>query len=331
MIKKPFQINKSQINENKFYLFYGVNEGQKNDKIYELLSSIDKNNIFKYDEKEILNDERIFFDQILTKSLFNDQKIIIINRATDKIFKILNDVIDKEINDIVIINSSALEKKSKLRNLFEKTNKFVCVAFYEDTNETLIKLASNFFKKNQILISSLDINLIVNKCAGDRGILYNEMNKIKYYTLKNKKITSEQILKLTNLIENFSIFELVNNCLAKNKKKTLDILTENNFDNSDCIIIIRSFLLRSKKIYELRKSYEKNKDLELTIDNFKPPIFWKEKEITKKQIFNWSIKDLKTLIYRLSQLELLAKKNLDNSVYLITDFIFSETHPKVNN
>ena len=331
MIKKPFQINKSQINENKFYLFYGVNEGQKNDKIYEILSSIDKNNIFKYDEKEILNDERIFFNQILTKSLFNDQKIIIINRATDKIFKILNDVVDKEINDIVIINSSALEKKSKLRNLFEKTNKFVCVAFYEDTNETLIKLASNFFKKNQILISSLDMNLIVNKCAGDRGILYNEMNKIKYYTLKNKKITSEQILKLTNLIENFSIFELVNNCLAKNKKKTLDILTENNFDNSDCIIIIRSFLLRSKKIYELRKSYEKNKDLELTIDNFKPPIFWKEKEITKKQIFNWSIKDLKTLIYRLSQLELLAKKNLDNSVYLITDFIFSETHPKVNN
>ena len=331
MIKKPFQINKIQLNENKFYLFYGVNEGQKNDKIYELLSSIDKNNIFKYDEKEILNDERIFFNQILTKSLFNDQKIIIINRATDKIFKILNDVIDKEVNDIVIINSSALEKKSKLRNLFEKTNKFVCVAFYEDTNETLIKLASNFFKKNQILISSLDINLIVNKCAGDRGILYNEMNKIKYYTLKNKKITSEQILKLTNLIENFSIFELVNNCLAKNKKKTLDILTENNFDNSDCIIIIRSFLLRSKKIYELRKSYEKNKDLELTIDNFKPPIFWKEKEITKKQIFNWSIKDLRTLIYRLSQLELLAKKNLDNSVYLITDFIFSETHPKVNN
>ena len=331
MIKKPFQINKIQLNENKFYLFYGVNEGQKNDKIYEILSSIDKNNIFKYDEKEILNDERIFFDQILTKSLFNDQKIIIINRATDKIFKILNDVIDKEVNDIVIINSSALEKKSKLRNLFEKTNKFVCVAFYEDTNETLIKLASNFFKKNQILISSLDINLIVNKCAGDRGILYNEMNKIKYYTLKNKKITSEQILKLTNLIENFSIFELVNNCLAKNKKKTLDILTENNFDNSDCIIIIRSFLLRSKKIYELRKSYEKNKDLELTIDNFKPPIFWKEKEITKKQIFNWSIKDLRKLIYRLNQLELLVKKNLDNSVYLITDFIFNESASKINN
>ena len=231
----------------------------------------------------------------------------------------------------MIINSSALEKKSKLRNLFEKTNKFVCVAFYEDTNETLIKLASNFFKKNQILISSLDMNLIVNKCAGDRGILYNEMNKIKYYTLKNKKITSEQILKLTNLIENFSIFELVNNCLAKNKKKTLDILTENNFDNSDCIIIIRSFLLRSKKIYELRKSYEKNKDLELTIDNFKPPIFWKEKEITKKQIFNWSIKDLRKLIYRLNQLELLVKKNLDNSVYLITDFIFNESASKINN
>lgn len=331
MIKKSFQLNKDKLDEYNLYLFYGVNEGSKKDKIYELLLDIDEDNKFKYDEKDILNDEKVFFDQILTKSLFFDKKVIIINRATDKLFRIFDEIIEKEINCLIIINSGSLEKKSKLRNLFEKSKKATSVAFYEDTQETLIKIASDFFKKNKILIAQSDINQIVNKCSGDREILRNEIDKVKYYTLKGKKITSEKILKLINLIENFSIFELVNNCLAKNKRKTLNILTENNFDSADAIIIIRTFLLRAKKIYELRKSYEKNKNLDITINNSKPPIFWKEKEIVKQQIFNWSSVKIKKFIYNLNQLELKVKKNLDNSIYLITDFIIYETQSKSNN
>ena len=331
MIKKSFQLNKDKLDECNLYLFYGVNEGLKKEKINELLLDIDENNKFKYDEKNILNDEKIFFEQILTKSLFVDRKVIIINRATDKLFRIVDEIIEKEINSLVIINSDTLEKKSKLRNLFEKSKKATCVAFYEDTQETLIKIASDFFKKNNILIAQSDINQIVSKCSGDREILRNEIDKIKYYTFKDKKITSEKIFKLINLIENFSIFELVNNCLAKNKKKTLNILTENNFDSTEAIIIIRTFLIRAKKIYELRKNYEKNKNLDLTINNSKPPIFWKEKEITKKQIFNWSSTKIKQFIYNLNQLELKVKKNLDNSIYLITDFIIYEAQSKSNN
>ena len=331
MIKKSFQLYQNKLNDYKHYLFYGVNEGSKYDKIEELLSDTDKNNIFKYDEKDLLNDEKIFFDQILTNSLFNEKKIIIINRATDKFYQLFKEVIDKETNSLVIINSGILEKKSKLRNMFEKANNFACVAFYEDTQETLIKMASKFFKENKIPISQSDINLIVNKCSGDRGILKNEINKIKYFTLNNKKITSDEISKLTNLIENFSIFELTNNCLAKNKNKTLNILNENIFDNSDCIMIIRTFLSKAKKIYELRKAYEKNKNLELTVNSSKPPIFWKEKEITKKQIFSWSLIDIKKLIYSLNKLEVEVKKNLDASIYLITDFIVYQASLKSNN
>ena len=246
---------------------------------------IDEDNKFKYDEKDILNDEKVFFDQILTKSLFFDKKVIIINRATDKLFRIFDEIIEKEINCLIIINSGSLEKKSKLRNLFEKSKKATSVAFYEDTQETLIKIASDFFKKNKILIAQSDINQIVNKCSGDREILRNEIDKVKYYTLKGKKITSEKILKLINLIENFSIFELVNNCLAKNKRKTLNILTENNFDSADAIIIIRTFLLRAKKIYELRKSYEKNKNLDITINNSKTSDFLERKRNCKTTNF----------------------------------------------
>ena len=192
MIKKSFQLNKGKLGEHNLYLFYGVNEGLKKDKINELLSDIDENNKFKYDEKDIINDEKLFFDQILIKSLFVDKKIIIINRATDRLFKIFDEIIDKEINSLIIINSGTLEKKSKLRNLFEKSKKATCVAFYEDSQETLIKIASDFFKKNNILIAQSDINQIVNKCSGDREILRNEIDKIKYYTFNGKKITQKR-------------------------------------------------------------------------------------------------------------------------------------------
>ena len=150
--------------------------------------------------------------------------------------------------------------------------------------------------------------MIINKCAGDREKLVNELQKIEYYTKNGKKIDSENISKLINLSENHSISELVDNCLAKNKKKVINILNENNFSNEDCIIITRSFILKAKKLLDLLKTFETNNNIDLTISSAKPPIFWKEKEITKQQILKWSSKKIKQLIYSLSETELQIKK-----------------------
>jgi DNA polymerase-3 subunit delta len=112
------------------------------------------------------------------------------------------------------------------------------------------------------------------------------------------------------LNENFSISELVNNFLAKNKKKIVNILNENNYSNDDCVLIIRSFLNKSKKILKLSEEYEKNNNINITISNARPPIFWKEKEITVQQIQKWKPKKIKQLIYKLNELELNIKKIL---------------------
>ena len=111
-------------------------------------------------------------------------------------------------------------------------------------------------------------------------------------------------MKITNLIENHSLSELVDNCLAKNNKKIINILNENNFNNEDCILITRSLLNKSKKVLQLVKEFENNKNIELTISSAKPPIFWKDKEITKQQIKQWKPESIKDLIYKLADIEL---------------------------
>ena len=330
MIIKSFEINKINFDQNKLVLLYGKNEGFKNEVTNNLIK--DKDKIIKYEEKEVLENINDFIESILSKSLFENEKIIIIKRATDKILKIIDEINSKNIEDIkIILNADNLEKKSKLRSLFEKDKKYICVPFYPDTDQTLSKLTYNFLKKKNILISPSNINLIVNKCNGDRETLLNELNKIEYFSKNGKKITAENIAKLTNLIENHGISELIDNCLAKNKKKIVNILNENNFNNEDCILITRTFLNKAKKILILSNEFQNNKNIDLTISSAKPPIFWKDKEIAKQQIYKWTPENIKKLIYKLSEIELLIKKNINNSINLITDFILYQASSNTNN
>ena len=329
MIIKSFEINKINLDLNNLFLFYGKNNGFKDEFTKNIIKN--KYNTINYDEKEILENKDNFIENLLTKSLFDEQKIIIIKRSTDKILSIIEDLNSKKIEDIIVINSDNLEKKSKLRSFFEKDKKLICVPFYPDNDQTLSKIAFNFFKNKNIPISQANMNLIINKCNGDREILLNELTKIEYYSINGKKISNDEILKLTNLNENHSVSELVDNCLAKNKKKIIDILNENNFNNEDCILITRSFLNKSKKILQLSTEFKKNKNIELTISSAKPPIFWKDKEITKQQIYKWTPEDIKLLIYKLNEIELLIKKNINNSINIITDFILHQSSLTTNN
>ena len=323
MILKSYEITNINLHKNNLVLFYGKNEALKD----QAINLINKNKqIFIFDEKEILENQNYFLETVTTKSLFEKEKTILIKRASDKILKVIEYIYSKNLKDInIIVNSDELEKKSKLRIFFEKEKECVCVPFYPDNEQTLIKLAYNFFKENKIMVTQYSINQIVNKTLGDRKSLINELEKIAQFSRDKKNIKDEDIAKIINLNENYSISELVNNFLAKNKKKIVNILNENNYSNDDCVLIIRSFLNKSKKILKLSEEYEKNNNINITISNARPPIFWKEKEITVQQIQKWKPKKIKQLIYRLNELELNIKKNFNNSICLTTDFILEQS------
>lgn len=331
MIIKSFELNKIDLKKNNFFLFYGENEGLKK----EIIESNFKNNYpkktFYYDESEVLNNKSNFFEEILSKSFFENEKLIIISRSTDKITSIIEEILEKKIDDLVLIlNSGSLEKRSKLRLLFEKNKEIICTAFYEDNNQTLSSLASQFFRNNKIQISQQAINLIINRCRGDRQNLKNELNKIESFIKNKKKIEISEILQLTNLAENYSVTELVDNCLAKNKNKTLNILNENNYNLEDCIIVIRTMLAKSKRLLKLFQEIKISNNIDSAISSIKPPIFWKDKQIVKDQINKWSHKKIELLIFRINEIELLIKKNSSISLSVLSDFIIEQASTASN-
>ena len=331
MILKNYQINKINFYLNNLILFYGNNEGLK---VNEIQNILDKNKQFKklnYYEKEILNNENIFFDETLSGSLFEEKKIIIINNATDKIIKIIDEIEKKNLNNLIIIfNSEQLDKKSKLRIKFEKQKNLLCVAFYPDTEEILTKIAINFFKEKKIFISQININQIIKKCNYKRENLKNELDKIEMLAF-TRTITAENISKLSNLAENLSIAELIDGCLSKNKKKVFYILNENNFNTDDSLLIIKMMLVKAKKLKKLIINFEENNNIENTIANSKPPIFWKDKDTIKKQIINWKNYEITKLIFDLNKVEYICKKNLSFSINIIINFIIDNFFTKINN
>ena len=331
MILKSYELEKIKIESKYFFLFYGENQGHKNQIIEEKFKRKFKENTYYYEESEIINNKNNFFNNILSKSFFENEKLIIINRATDKIKEILEEIIEKKVEDLVIIlNANILEKKSKIRSLFEKNKDTICVPFYEDNNQTLSAIVNNFFRERKIPISQQAINLVVGRARGDRQNIKNELEKIEYFTANKKTLKIKDLLKLTNLAENYNVSELIDACLSKNKKKTINILNENNYSLEDCILIIRTFLIKAKRLVRLSKEFGVTKNLDATISSFKPPIFWKEKDVIKQQVKSWSYKEAENLVYQVSTVELLIKKYSNSSINILSDFIIEKSSP-INN
>ena len=311
MILKSFETIKIDTSKQKKFLFYGNNNALINETIQKFFIEKLNINIYRYDESEVLNNKDNFFNQILNSSFFENEKIILISRATDKFHEVFEEILEKKIIDVIfIVISNQLEKKSKLRQLFEKNNKTICIAFYPDTEINLTRIATEFLKKLKITISQQNLNFIINKSNNDRENLLNELKKIELLTISKKNLTIDEIIKIVSLGENHSIHDMINYCLIRNKRKTITILNENNFNVEDSILIIRTFLSKLKRILKLAENYQINKNLEQTITNAKPPIFWKEKDIIKNQLINWSPKKIRNLILELNQIELQAKNKV---------------------
>ena len=326
MIVKTFEIGKKKFDKENFFLVYGENQGLKNEVIQNLKKNL-KGNIDNYDEAQILVDKELFYEKIFNQSLFEKEKIVIVNRCSEKIYDVIENILEKKISDTkIILNANLLEKKSKLRNLFEKNKELVIVPTYKDTSVGLLEIARKFFYNYKISISQEAINLLVSRCNGDRGHLKSELDKVLIYMHGKKNINLEEIYKLTNLSENFSINELVDNSLSKNYQKISEIINESNYKLEDGMIILRTFLQRAKRLLNIYEKQDNNINFDSLINDYKPPIFWKDKPVVKKQLENWSKSKIKDLIYNINKTETYLKTNSSISLMLVFNFIYETSN-----
>jgi len=321
MIIKSFEVDKIKSKNYKSILLYGVNQGLKDELIKNSILKDFSGEILKYDENEVLDKSQIILESLLNGSLFNDQKLILISRCSNKIYSFIENFLEKDISQVVVVlNSENLDKKSKLRTLYEKSKDLICVPLYEENQQSLGIFANKYLQSKNIKLSREILNLIIERSQGDRGNLKNELEKIENLSLTKKNISNEDVINITNLSENYTVFELVDNYLAKNQKKVSKIINENNFVNDDSIIILRTLLSRTKRLLKLKNMQNINQSIDDTIAVYRPPIFWKEKDIVKQQMSSWSEEEVKEKIFEISNLEILIKRNT-SSINLVSDLI----------
>ena len=337
MIIKSYEIQKNKSNFSKFnfFLLYGENQGLKKDirkLIKTALEQKDSNaEILTIYEDEILKNEENFYNFFYSGSLFNDKKIITIHEATDKIIKKISDVYEKCAKNVfLIIFSESLEKKSKLRNFFEKNKKTICIPCYLDSEKDLRVIAQLEFKKNNIMVSQEIINLLIEKSNSDRNNLRNEIEKIHSYSLNKKKLEINDIKSLINFSGDYKSNVFINECLCGNIKQYKKILSELYADTFNQIFLLRILSNKTQRLLKIKTEENKSNNMDSLINATKPAIFWQEKPLVKKQLSIWNLNDLKKIIIEINNTELLCKKNPKISKIIFFNF-FSEVCKKASN
>ena len=318
MILKSYQVE-SNFNtiRNKIVLFYGENLGLQNE-FKETIKKLNKQNkILNIDQEEILNSSQYLFNELNNQSLFEDIKIIIINNANDKILEII-----KEANTIINDNKiylfgNLLEKKSKIRNFFEKENNLDIVPCYKDNEISLKKIIEKELKNYKNLSPNI-INFLNENTTFDRIKLKNEIDKIKTYFV-NSTINIDELQKLLNLKEDDDFNDIKNHALSGNSKKTNNLLNTCTLENEKTIFYIA---LINQRLTRLNEIDLKNKNLEKIINEIKPPIFWKEKPIFLAQAKSWNKEKLRKALSMTYYSEIRIKSNSEiNKTILLKKLI----------
>ena len=290
-------------------LIYGQNNGIKDDIKQKLKNKNKSSEIIVFFEEEILKNKNLLYDNIINESLFNEKKTIFIHEVSDKILNQISECLEKENKEIKIyIFSDNLEKKSKLRNLFERSKNLAALPCYEDNERTLIAYVNKELNGYKGLSGEI-INSIISNSNMNRSVIKNELIKIKNFFLE-KKINKKETLEILNIKNNTRFDEIRDNALSGEREKINQSLSEINILKEDIFLYLNSLNYRIMKLQEIIKISEGNTNkYGETLNSLRPPIFWKDKPVVVKQLKKWNLESLTILASKISETEILIKKN----------------------
>jgi len=296
------------LNDYQAVVIYGENEGIKNS-IKIKLKEINKNSeIISFFEDEITKNKNLLYENIANESLFNEKKIIFIQSATDKILNEVNGCLEiYNPNTKVYIFSENLDKKSKLRNLFEKEKKLAIFCCYEDNEKILINYINNELNGYKGLTGEI-VNFIISNSSLNRKIIQSEIVKIKSF-FNDKIIKKKQLLELLNFKNNNGFEEIRDSALSGKKQKINKLLSEIELINDDSFFYLNNLNFRILKLLEIQSINETFKNYEKALENIKPPVFWKDKPTYLEQLKKWDITKLNKAADKIGSAEILMKKN----------------------
>ena len=310
MILKSYLVE-NNTNSLKSYictLFYGENNGLKIDFKNKIKYENKESEVINLFEEDLLNNKNILLSEVNNLSLFTSKKIIFLHELSDKVFNTVENILNKRNEDVqVYIFSKILDKKSKLRALFEKKKELAAIPCYQDNERTLHQYISNKLKNLKGVTPEI-INFIMKNSYLDRGIINGEIEKIKTY-FTNNHIERNEIESLLNIKDDESFEKIRDATLLGDKLNVNKLIGEIRFQSEENFYYLNQLYIRFSKLLEIQDFNESVKDYEVTLEQIKPRIFWKDKPALLRQLKIWDIQGIQLAINDISKIEILMKRN----------------------
>ena len=310
MIFKSYLVesNLSLLKDKNIILLYGENNGLKDDIKKSIIEKNKNKEIIRLTQDDILKNNSLLDNEIMNLSLFDDKKIILIDNITDKSFSLIEKNVGQN-NCLICLFSGVLERRSKLRNLFEKEKTLGLIPCYEDNEITLQNYIKNYLKNIKGLNQEI-INFIINNSNKSRDKIKNELDKTAVYFME-KEINISELRQLLNLDENDNSQRLRDTAILGDKRLLNDLISKTQINEQDNMIYIRGLLNQFIKLAEILEINKTTKNLTKAIESLKPSIFWKDKPMVLGQANKWEINKIKTTINELTDAEILIKSSTD--------------------
>ena len=330
MIFKSYLVesNLSLLKDKNIILLYGENNGLKDDIKKSIIEKNKNKEIIRLTQDDILKDNSLLDNEIMNLSLFDDKKIILIDNITDKSFSLIEKNVSQN-NCLICLFSGVLERRSKLRNLFEKEKTLGLIPCYEDNEITLQNYIKNYLKNIKGLNQEI-INFIINNSNKSRDKIKNELDKTAVYFME-KEINISELRQLLNLDENDNSQRLRDTAILGDKRLLNDLISKTQINEQDNMIYIRGLLNQFIKLAEILEINKTTKNLTKAIESLKPSIFWKDKPMVLGQANKWEINKIKTTINELTDAEILIKSSTDIKGSEITKKLLIDICNKASN
>ena len=328
MIVKSFSANFKELLKKNFTLLYGENISLIFEIEQKIIKEAKNNNglvVKKYQEEYFLQNKDVFEQFINSESLFGDQELVIISESTDKILEIFDNTIASTNNKKIIFLSSLLTKRSKLRNLAETETDFNCIACYDDTPVQLQSILLQKLKDNKISVSREFLNSIFEVNSLNRQDINDAITKIQLIQ-STSNIKEENLKNIFYSSSHNDNFEIINFCLLGDKKNINKVLSNIYIQGINFNEILAALKYKVNKLIEISVSNTSDSNVNQLVENYKPPIFWKEKNMVKEQLRRWTNGELNKLMEIIYETEINCKKNYEISNTILQQFIVSTSN-----
>ena len=292
--------------KNKIALIYGENLGLLNTLKDKLKNDVAKNKGIIFLQDDLIKNPNLLINEIKNKSLFEENKYIIIDNVSDKIFKILEQIQNDIENNKIFLFAGTLEKRSKLRTHYEGSDDCDVVPCYSDNEISIKKLILRELKDFSGVNTQI-VNTLIQNVGLDRLKIQNELNKLKVF-FQDKNIKINKLENLLNNQEENDFNHIKDNALKGENNLTNKLLSSTVLEVEKIPLYLSIINQRLNKLKDL-EILSKNVSKSEAINSLKPPVFWKDKPNFLLQAKLWDLKKLNDALNKTYNFEVTFKSN----------------------